>query len=401
VVGGRYKTDVNPTYYRIDLVETTVVNGVVTKQEYLPVLRNHRYKINITAGHGRGYDSKEDAFMAKGVNTKLDVFITSKDEKVKEVVYDGQYMLGIDGSKEVLVDKRLLTGKKIYVNTDYPEGWKATAKVLSGAASWLTLGTASGVSGGSYLTFNAKLNNSGSNREGTITIQAGRLFMEIKVTQTAIADIEFRRVANVYAMRGRNNSFTVKSNYPWRVKVEDLYNIVTAFTLSGGTTPTDTLFNFGLVDDKALGYLFRDKTATFTFYSATGAFDDAEQEIHGNFYYSFKDRTFDVYPDDLNNGSAYNWQGAINACELSTTSPYGSGKAWHSPDVQELYYISADVRSNLAGYGFANNTYYWSNHTNGYYSAQGDLVLVSAATQTQTAAPKTETSYPARCIRDK
>jgi hypothetical protein len=56
VIGGRYGSpDANITYYRIDLVKNTFneTTGEVTKQDYLPVLRNHRYKVNITDVHGQ------------------------------------------------------------------------------------------------------------------------------------------------------------------------------------------------------------------------------------------------------------------------------------------------------------------------------------------------------------
>jgi hypothetical protein len=194
VIGARYGNSTAAiTYYRIDLVKTTVnSDGVVTAQEYLPVLRNHRYKINITSVHGRGYDTPLDAFKAMGINTNLKVVITS-DARVTNVVYDGQYMLGVDLAT-VEVDKRAITtGKKIYVNTDYPGGWKAA---VTNGSSWLTLSTASGGNGGSSLIFNVAAYTGTVNRPGTITIQAGRLFMDITVVQSYAADIEFANVAS-------------------------------------------------------------------------------------------------------------------------------------------------------------------------------------------------------------
>jgi hypothetical protein len=302
-------------------------------QDYLPVLRNHRYKVNITDVHGRGYDTPRKAFDAMGLNTNLTVVITSTDNKVTEIVYDGQYMLGVERTKATL-SKLANSTREVYINTDYPGGWTATKKTTT--STWLRLDVASGAVGGSGnpLKFTATTVNTGADRTETIIVQAGRLFMEIEVTQTTVSDIEISGKYAFYPLSGYDCTFTVKSNYDWKVRVEDAYNIVTGFTLSGvANNTTGATFHFTLVNDYALDKTLKDKTASFTFYSETGAFEPVTVTIDGS-------STREFYSNDVINGNNYfeiystvaaghlqfaktdagtlNWSNAVSTCAGST-----------------------------------------------------------------------------------
>lgn len=306
VVGGRFGTlaqaqakSVPVTYYRIDMVKSTLTDGVITAQEYLALLRNHRYKINITAVHERGYDTPREAFDAMGLNTNMSVVITSEDERVNEIVYDGQYMMGVDKTI-ITVDKRIHTGKQLYIKTDYPLGWKATSN-----ASWLTVTNTSGAKDGSWLTYNV-VANTGVVRSGTITLQAGRLFMTIQVIQSNVADIELLNLQqnNIYAMIGAKNTFTLKANYNWKAKVvDDEYNIITDFMSFGTTNMNGINYEFTLIDDFALNSFLVDKTAKIIFYSETDEFEQESIQIRGLTPFSLAG--LEVYPVDQPTG--FNW----------------------------------------------------------------------------------------------
>lgn len=56
VIGGRYDTDAEATYYRIDFRDPD------NSDEAMPVLRNHHYQITISDAHGRGRETVEEAF---------------------------------------------------------------------------------------------------------------------------------------------------------------------------------------------------------------------------------------------------------------------------------------------------------------------------------------------------
>jgi hypothetical protein len=438
VVGARYGTSTAAiTYYRIDLLKTTESGGVVTEQEYLPVLRNHRYKVNITSVHGRGYDTPLEAFNAMGVNTNLKVVITS-DARLTNVDYDGQYMLGVD-SATVNVDKRAHSRKQIRVNTNYTGGWKAT--VSSEVASWLKLiandglevTTVNGISGDSLFTFKVAEQPASASapRTGTITVQAGRLFMDITVTQSHIADIEIVGMFDSYIMDERNSFFTVKSNYKWRVKVEDEHNIVTGFDLSGGPNAAGTTFNFTLINDALLNYLHKDRTVAFTFYSEEGKFDEETVDIRctDNFYLDLTDpqpdlwvyvtdqptgKTWHVYAN--NNGSNNNIVAGPGeshqnsppvdfSCAALPQGSEGNANPWRLPTREELAAISGKVRADGTSsarwtyYGFTSGTWYWSATT--YTSNYGAAYIVIVSTGGEANDYKTLTNYRARCVRSK
>lgn len=53
------------TFFRIDYLKRTGTEADAT-YEYLPLLRNHRYLVNITAVGGPGFDTEEDAKKGPG-----------------------------------------------------------------------------------------------------------------------------------------------------------------------------------------------------------------------------------------------------------------------------------------------------------------------------------------------
>ena len=69
VIGGKYHTDTDPTYYRIDFR-----NPLNSNNPY-PILRNHRYQITITGALDAGYENHVTAF--------------ESDDSVEPVSYKG------------------------------------------------------------------------------------------------------------------------------------------------------------------------------------------------------------------------------------------------------------------------------------------------------------------------
>ncbi|WP_293913664.1 MULTISPECIES: hypothetical protein [unclassified Sphingobacterium] len=60
VIAGKYGGSTTTTYYRIDLADE--------QDKPFPILRNHRYTINISKVHGDGFGAKETAWSSKPVN---------------------------------------------------------------------------------------------------------------------------------------------------------------------------------------------------------------------------------------------------------------------------------------------------------------------------------------------
>ena len=130
IVKGRIGTG-ESTFYRVDFTK----NGNTGEQvEYLPLKRNHKYIITITQALGTGYKSFSEALASYTVMSNLKFRLIHYDrDKVKDVVYNGQYMLGV-GESELAVTQYQNNSYAIDVFTDSPGGWKAT---ITAGNDWL------------------------------------------------------------------------------------------------------------------------------------------------------------------------------------------------------------------------------------------------------------------------
>ena len=191
VIGGTYTGDSKTIYYRIDFANTSGV-GDGASTAYLPLLRNHNYKVNITNIRGYGFASPEDAFEAGPINIEASV-LNWNDAQITEIAYDGQHMLGVSTSeftftREGRTDSS--TDNILSITTDSPSGWKVENIFYDtgGSASWLNL---SSTNGDSNVTSSSKLllseNTTDSDRTGFIQLSAGNLTFMIKVQQLAKA----------------------------------------------------------------------------------------------------------------------------------------------------------------------------------------------------------------------
>lgn len=189
VIGGTYTGDSQPSYYRVDFAQT--VSSTTT---YLPLLRNHHYKVNVTQISGPGQPTPTDAFNSRPVNIKAEI-VEWNDAQMSNVVFDGQYMLGVSVGEFTLPRDayiHLSEGNSLSITTDYPSGWNVDKTIDAGGSNitWLSLVSTTGsaiTSGAANSTTNVKLklseNTSGSIRIGYIHLKAGRLDYVIKVTQ--------------------------------------------------------------------------------------------------------------------------------------------------------------------------------------------------------------------------
>ena len=187
IVKGRIGTG-ESTFYRVDFTKTGNTGEQV---EYLPLKRNHKYIITITKALGTGYASFREALESYTVMSNLKFRLIHYDrDKVKDVVYNGQYMLGV-GESEVAVTQYQNNSYAIDVFTDSPGGWKAT---VTAGSDWLKFeGGVDAASGVANDDTQLKLkipyfNNEtiGVERKATVTLTAGRLTHNIEVTQYTI-----------------------------------------------------------------------------------------------------------------------------------------------------------------------------------------------------------------------
>ncbi len=182
VIGGVYGEDTQPTYYRVDFVDTDE-SGNVTG--YKNILRNHLYRVNISDVKGSGHGGPDEAFNAKAENITVEV-VEWDEGTMSDVVFDGQYLLSVDPG-EITLSREAQQGIGVKAYTDYPSGWTAT--IDNSNYPWITLvsGSSEGVANViSSLYFDIEENPDAANsREAIIKITAGRLTYNVKVIQTS------------------------------------------------------------------------------------------------------------------------------------------------------------------------------------------------------------------------
>ena len=117
------------TFFRIDYLKRTGVEADAT-YEYLPLLRNHRYLVNIKAVGGPGFDTEEDARKGPAANIMYNVVVWN-ESTMSDVLYDGQYMLGVSADHFTFYrEGGSLTAK---VQTSWPEGF-----TVEGLPAWIS-----------------------------------------------------------------------------------------------------------------------------------------------------------------------------------------------------------------------------------------------------------------------
>lgn len=189
-------------WYRIDFTKAPTPTEMAdpdwdpSQVEYLPLLRNYRYVVDITEASGIGYEYSTDALAAYSVISNLKVRLMCYDEgEVGDIVFNGQYYLGV-GSAEVELSPGA-TISNVLALTNYPGGWAIDTDYGSGTGityeglenGWLTpsqgtVTTANGIVKAD-LVLAAPVNTSGADRVAYVHIKAGRLTHKVKVTQTS------------------------------------------------------------------------------------------------------------------------------------------------------------------------------------------------------------------------
>ena len=204
VIGGSYKGG-KETYYRVDFITRRDGAPKDEIKEQLDVLRNHRYRFNITKVAGPGTETEEEALTTEPVNLTCDVVVWDEG-KVDKIVYDGQYYLSV--SKDKFHFGKDATSENYKIRTNWPDGYKIvdeTGKV------WATSqGEAETNNQWVYFTSDGKAferdvdmtsilkvlgNDTGKAREipyKKLFVQAGRIKWPLKVTQSDKIELDIK-----------------------------------------------------------------------------------------------------------------------------------------------------------------------------------------------------------------
>lgn len=195
VLEGSYRGAVS--FYRIDFTAPGEADPGSSGARSMPLYRNHRYIVSVTAAEGPGYATFGEAVAAATVlsNLKTSLLVVDLDG-INEIVFDGQYFMGVE-TRTVDLPWGAARNRVYRVSSDYHGGWRA--EVLDpDAHTWLRLaGDAETASG-------TDINRSGLAVEitpleapvavpdyvsGRIVFTAGRLRDTLTVRRTTIAEL--------------------------------------------------------------------------------------------------------------------------------------------------------------------------------------------------------------------
>lgn len=209
IVKGKMEGDNTSYYYRVDFLKSETAN-------YMPLKRNYKYTINIEKAFGVGYLTRDEAIESYRTMTNLDVRLIAYDrDKISDIVYNGQYMLGVSQS-EVNVWQYEDAAYKIDVFTDSPGGWKAT---ITEGKGWLNFTNGTAEASGDANKDDEMLLNipyywgdlGVTSRTATITLTAGRLTRTIPIKQY-IEKRELIKFVDVYGNELPNGLFFPMNN---------------------------------------------------------------------------------------------------------------------------------------------------------------------------------------------
>ncbi|EEK16589.1 hypothetical protein PORUE0001_1281 [Porphyromonas uenonis 60-3] len=125
VIGGYYNNSDKETYYRVDFIKREDGKPADKITKKLDVLRNHRYRFNITKIKGPGTSTPGEALTTEPVNISCDVVVWDEAD-IDKIMYDGQYYLSV--SKDKFHFGKDATSESYKIRTNWPKGYKIVDK---------------------------------------------------------------------------------------------------------------------------------------------------------------------------------------------------------------------------------------------------------------------------------
>ena len=206
VIGGYYDGSTKETYYRVDFIkrEDGKPEDKITKQ--LDVLRNHRYRFNITDVKGPGTNDPGEALITEPVNITCDVVVWDEAD-IDKIMYDGQYYLSV--SKDKFHFGKDAANESYKIRTNWPKGYQIVDK---DGKVWATSETEAGTQGTwAYFTepagqkfatdkdmistVNVLENTTGGDRSITakeLFVKAGRIYWPLQITQSNKTELDVK-----------------------------------------------------------------------------------------------------------------------------------------------------------------------------------------------------------------
>lgn len=234
VIGGKYNGAAKATYYRLDFIKTPKEGHPKDTEEALDILRNHRYRFNITKVSGPGYDTPEEALSGEPVNIYFDVVVWD-EAQVGEVRYDGQYYLAVN--KDKFEFGRIEDKDAFTVRTNWEGGYKfvdaegnelpKTKEQAVAKGMWYYLSDPKDPAFVKDQDFEEKVfvleNATGADRfaaKGSIFVQAGRIKWPLNIKQTNKVKVNIKLYELVGGQRIPTNLVEMTKGETKTVEVE-------------------------------------------------------------------------------------------------------------------------------------------------------------------------------------
>ncbi|WP_018107360.1 BACON domain-containing protein [Porphyromonas bennonis] len=172
------------TFFRVDFLKREG-DEATAKYTYLPLLRNYRYKVDIRNIGGLGFDSEDEAKEGPAANIMYNVVVWD-ESTLSNVVYDGQYMLGVQNDKLLFHKNGGTFSTK--VQTSWPGGFK-----VEGLPDWVTVKSTEpsdpDATGEKIVTFEVTESTTTKRDFSGAYIQAGRMRWNLDITQLNTLDL--------------------------------------------------------------------------------------------------------------------------------------------------------------------------------------------------------------------
>lgn len=230
----------------------------------LSLLRNHHYKITVTAT-GEGYNTKEEALKAPAGNIKVE--IKDYNFMVTNLISNGAYELGTCDTVRVEAGEKTYSSGEAYFVTMWGNGVKAeniTPKLSTPTDSWLTEVSKDGgtdISSADYssagkgykLTFKCLENPSEEIRQTKLTVTFGVLKRDIVIVQQG-SNLKKARVTKICGLLGDGEN--------GRDYIKFISKEVngTSRTAMGGTSERDNGLQLGIGSENNYYYTIAKKT---------------------------------------------------------------------------------------------------------------------------------------------
>jgi len=294
------------TYYRIDFIDSS--------NDYIPILRNHKYQVNITSIAKDGYTTAQEAADAKSSYIKYDLEVI--DDNINDILVGNEYTLGVSSSL-VLLDWYTGASTRIFVRTEYQRGW--TASITEGG-EWLTIEEARGNTQPNTtgeLDIKAISQNTESfYRYATITFTAGELKKEVRIRQRMGSNcyiISTNEPINLpVAFANADKKIRVTENQPVSAKLVwmDGTNVIDNIQITGSGKNATIKVTAGTQEGNAVVAATNSSGDVLWSWHIWVTNQNPEAEIKSNNYYMFMDRNLGALQALPGNGSfglLYQW----------------------------------------------------------------------------------------------